>query len=564
MNYQRTAVQSQSSSGVEKVFLSSWRPYCWIAFTGILLYCPAFFFNFTQFDDDFLILKNYDFLSKLQNIPVAFRQPVFDLYYRPFLTVSLILDAQLGHLSPFIYHLSNVLYHVIASMLLFGVLTSLLNSRSRGFFGSVLFTIHPLATQAVAWIPGRNESLLAIGIFSSFLFFLSFVETKKNITLACHLLLFFCALLTKETAVVFPFLCLSYCYIFTAAKFSWKELFPVAFSWLVVIIIWYEMRDAAINHAISSENLVSMQSFFGNIPIFLELAGKTFLPVRLSAYATVSTVSTVLGVAIILGVASWLVNRHENVNFRQVFFSLLWFALFLLPVLFVTPTTNLRRYDYLEHRAYLPLAGIIFMIASLVRTNEHRLKSKILFPVIAAACLLLSVIHQQHFRDPLALWTHAAETSPKAAHAFFHLGILYEDNSGDLARAEQAYTTAAELDPNNSEYRNNLGSVYAREGGQQRAKEEFQKATALDPGNQFACYNLGSICFIENNFYAAESLWKRTIAIDPKFSNAYEQLIQLYLNERQREDAEKIYRLAIRNEIPLEENLKRVFRITRP
>ncbi|UCD55136.1 MAG: hypothetical protein JSV93_06410, partial [Candidatus Omnitrophota bacterium] len=169
-------------------------PILLIACLGFLVYSQTLFFDFTYLDDNVLILGNRKFLSKLSNIPQAFRQDVFfsyeDAYYRPLLTISFILDAQLPfalYPSPkpspqrgegrvrgrgeqgkgFSYHLTNIVIHLLAACLLFLLLIKLKYREGLAIFFSLIFTVHPVLTQAVAWLPGRNDSLLAVFIFSS-------------------------------------------------------------------------------------------------------------------------------------------------------------------------------------------------------------------------------------------------------------------------------------------------------------------------------------------------------------------------------------------------------------
>ena len=87
-------------SMLERSFLEGWRPYLWIAAVITVLYAKSTLFGYTFLDDNVLILKNYDFLKEMTNIIPAFFQKVFAKsylpYYRPLLTVSFILDAQIG------------------------------------------------------------------------------------------------------------------------------------------------------------------------------------------------------------------------------------------------------------------------------------------------------------------------------------------------------------------------------------------------------------------------------------------------------------------------------------
>lgn len=164
----------------EKIFLKGWRPYFWLLLLGFLIYYQTLHFNFVYFDDDILVISNQKFISQLSNIPQAFKDDVFlsffDVYYRPLLTVSFIFDAQLSGGAPWAYHLTNLLLHLISTLLLYLLLKKLGVIKDLAFFFAAVFAVHPVLSQAVGWIPGRNDPLLALFLLSSFIFFLYFSQ----------------------------------------------------------------------------------------------------------------------------------------------------------------------------------------------------------------------------------------------------------------------------------------------------------------------------------------------------------------------------------------------------
>ncbi len=183
---------------------------------GLLLYFKSLFFDFTYLDDNTLILNNLPFLQKAGNFFTAFTQQVFQVahgnsvYYRPLLTVSLMPDAMLGGASPFFYHLTNIVIHLIAACLVYKLITKLKYPNGAAFLLSLIFVTHPALTHAVSWIPGRNDSLLTVFILASFIFFLNYLENRKNSQIFWSVLFFLLALLTKETALALPVVCFVY------------------------------------------------------------------------------------------------------------------------------------------------------------------------------------------------------------------------------------------------------------------------------------------------------------------------------------------------------------------
>jgi len=174
-----------------------------------LLYAKTIFFNFVYLDDNYLILDLQHFIKNPANIIKSFSEDVFisslDNYYRPIFTISLIFNALIAGTSPYLYHLTNVLIHVLACCLLFLLLTELDYKRELSFVAALFFTIRPVLTQAVAWVPGRNDSLMAVFFNCVFLLFSALFKTRESKkSYFLHLLFFLLALLTKESALFFP------------------------------------------------------------------------------------------------------------------------------------------------------------------------------------------------------------------------------------------------------------------------------------------------------------------------------------------------------------------------
>ena len=201
------------------------------------LYFRSLSYQFIGFDEQSLLLEKKNFNKELSNIPKAFSQHVFQTekytespgttrFYRPLLTVSFILDAQFSGEKFSFFHFSNIFIHFTAVIGLLLVLLQLTNSPPLAFLFSLLFAVHPLLTQAIGWIPGRNDSLVSLFILWSFYFLLktsspassqllsakTLNEREKERTrkIFLHIFFFALALFTKENALMFSLICAYY------------------------------------------------------------------------------------------------------------------------------------------------------------------------------------------------------------------------------------------------------------------------------------------------------------------------------------------------------------------
>ena len=194
-----------------------------IYFAVILLVTLGIYWNSLQgnfiWDDRGLILENTSYLAEWKNLYSSFTRPFFGTtpFYRPLLLVSFILDYQLWGLNPFGFHLSNVLLHALNGCMVYLLAFLLYKRRIVAFTAGVLFTVHPIQTEAVAWISGRNDVLLT---FFSLITIISFhtwrrSEGRKRVFSYIGFLLgYCCVLLTKESGIIVPVLVVLVDYFF--------------------------------------------------------------------------------------------------------------------------------------------------------------------------------------------------------------------------------------------------------------------------------------------------------------------------------------------------------------
>ena len=523
---------------IERIFLNSWSPYAWIVIAGFLLYFKSLFFNFVYFDDNSLVIDNFFFLKNMANITKIFTQGVFhvlhspETYYRPMLTLSFMIDAQLGGLSPFFYHLSNIILHLLSSVLVFVLFIKLKYKRDLSFIFSIIFTVHPVLTQAVAWIPGRNDSLLAVFLLPSFIFFLNYLEKRKWIDLLWHMLFFALALFTKEAALALVLICVFYLHAIAKDKlFSLSER-KLAAGWLFVMAVWFLLRRIALSIPMQMTVLGMFKSLWLNLPALVQFTGKILLPFNLSVLPIIRDTSFVPGiVAVIVMLTALLMTKGRRYNY--IIFGLLWFILFLLPA-FVHPNPDVIAY-FIEHRSYVPIIGFMIMLMETGVVKTIDLNKKVPLIIMALLIASLSYItfsHLDNFKDPLSFWKNAVKNSPHHPLAHRNLGAMYY-LSGNFDNAETEYKKALELSPNEPMVHNNLGLIYMNRERLNEAEFEFLKENAINPLWDNLHYNLGLLYAREGRLKEAEEQWKRTVDINPDHGDALYQLAIYYYGEKE-------------------------------
>jgi tetratricopeptide (TPR) repeat protein len=483
--------------------LTSWHPYAVLAVISALMFGRAAWFEYTYLDDDLLILRGFNAISNFSQIEHAFRSLYIGSYYRPVITLSLIVDAQISGTSPWMYHCSNIIFHIITSCLIFHFIIKLQFSRVIAFVAGILFAVHPIVTQSVAWIPGRNDSLLAIFLLCSTIALIRFSTSNKVLPFISHLLTFFLALLSKESALIFPILGAYYLYVLAGVPIVSKKFSQCVVGWALVLVVWYFMRASA-SGEFHREYMLG--TLVANLRTILELLGKMAVPMRLSPYPSFDSFSLMIGAAVTLAIFIGIV-LFRDARSKLNLFALLWMLALILPGLIIHIDDSEHRFAYLESRAYPSLIGLVMFVAS-VCFQKRSLGSGKWGNALCMLAICLYAIrtfgYSETFRDAVTHWEYAVSMSPRADHAYFNLGLAYLETRHDPAKAIESYKNAVALAPSNSKYRNDLGIAYGKQGMFDQAELEFKNSIAIDSTDPFPYSNIGYARLLKNDLPGAE------------------------------------------------------------
>jgi len=515
----------ESSDIWERYFTSRWYPYFWIALLGVLVYARTLGFGYVFFDDDHLILKNFDHIGSLKNIFLAFRTDMNwqspGVYYRPLVTLTFIFDAVWSGKNPWGYHLTNILLHVAANVLLYRFIILLKHDKRIALSVSLIFAAHPLLNHTVAFIPGRYDSLLAVMILSAMISLIAYLEKSSLPMAALHFIAFLAALFTKETAIVFPVICCIFFILFRQPGKEYRKIIIPGTTWLLAAAIFFFFRGP-----VAGNISIKYNTFGENLAGLLSYLGKVLLPYNLSVMPIPQNTPLWPGmITLVLLLILFALGRICRQ--RYFLFGLSWFLLFLAP-------TMVRTLDFaylLEQRMYLPLMGIlIFMMESKIVRRMARPKPAWVATVVLIMLLGgISFVHASVYRNDIVFWQNAVRYSPDSYFAHSMLGQRYA--SRDLwAQAEKELLTSKELNPRDPYVRHDLGLVKYNLKDYRGALKELQNSLAMDP--QMANADL----FLEiaksqvklNMSVEAESSLKKAYDFDPRNPEANYLLSMIY------------------------------------
>ncbi len=448
------------------------------------LYGRTLFFNFSYYDDDVLILDRQDYLT-FSNIGKIFSNTVFgegrDQFCRPVLNLTFLIEKYLYGTKPFGYHLTNLLLHLFSVFSLFLFLT-LRYDKKKTFILCLLFACHPAIVQAVAWIPGRNDSLLALFIILSCCFFVKYTENTKSGYLFGYLFCFVLALLTKETAIVLP---LFYFLFLLYKKKDVKQIIVNVTILSLIILIYFFYRK----YVLSGQYSATFKEMFTNfytalVPATSKYVANIFFPVKLSVFPALLKVNYLLCTASVL-VFVLLFIKLKRYDLKIVLIGICWFLFFLFP------TYLMSNNYFFDHRIYVPLIGIMLVILEMIK-NYNEIYSKKFIALLAFFFLMFSSVtlyYEQKFQNKEFFWVNALTMSPESDLANAMVGQLFFER-GLYKESEKYFLKAISIKPTNAIHYGNLSVVYAKIGDLDKAEEVLLKSLEYTKDNPNTYYNL--------------------------------------------------------------------------
>jgi tetratricopeptide (TPR) repeat protein len=456
----------------------------------VLLYLQTLKFGFIYFDDDKLILNNIEFLSHFKNAPQAFQTDAFILrtsyFYRPLQTISYMTDIILsGGNNTWMFHLSNILLLGFIACLLYLLLRRFLIPSKLALLSTLVYCVHPLFVSSIAWIPARGDLLLSFFSLLSFLFFIEYLQKKKIKYLFLHWTTFTIALFCKETAVVLPFIFIIYYFAFSSEKrFEKKYLFNIVL-YVISGICWFWLRSKAIEDfsnrgdvvgVFGQNDMVGLMPILSNLRTLPESLAMFFVPVDIAPIPGFSLSRTLTGSGIIIILIILFFNNKERSKKEKVFcFS--WFLLMLLP----TMLFKHELIDYLDHRFFLPLIGLLlFVLFNLPEKWFEKGDIKRSWTMIAVLVFLscFTYINSRSYADPMTFYNSAITKNSNSVIAYNNRGAAYHQQ-GLFDKAINDYTKAIELKPDYANAYNSRGNAFFIQKSYDKAIADYTKVIAL-------------------------------------------------------------------------------------
>jgi len=524
------SIQGNPAASRIQRFRRNWLPILILLASTGAAYGRLLSADFVAFDDGEYVTHNRHVPNGItwENVQWAFTTG-YTGTWQPLVLLSHMLDVEFFGLWPGGHHLTNVVFHLANTLLLFVVLTRMTGDRGPSLFVAAVFALHPVHVESVAWISERKDVLSTFFWLTTMIAYQRYVRSIRFRAYVLVSISFALGLMAKPMLVTLPCVLLLLDYwplrrIGTAAHpFSWRKvslLFAEKLPWMAMAAA---SSVATIVTQRGAESVISVE----NLPIALRLSnafvsymryiGKAVWPSDLAVFypfphegIPVLHVVSAVGVLLCASIAALYFFR------RTPYFTVGWFWYVgtLVPVVgFVQVGSQAMadRYTYIPliGLSMIPAWGVPALLACWSRNDSGAIVQKQYRLVFAAACALctiwawLTFVQAGTWRDSVHLFRHAANVTENNRMALANTGMAL-NGEGRYQEAIPYLERALRIRPDDEATILDLALANEKVGHYQNAIALYRKALESNPGDASILNNLG-LCLLSVG-QAAEAL----------------------------------------------------------
>lgn len=539
-----------------------------IVFLTALVYSSAVNNGFTSWDDNHYVTGNRfikDFsgedLIKLWTERTGMGGTRLTL-------TSFMIDYHLWGLNPKYYHLENIVWHILNALLVYFLILKLFKNRKISFITAILFAIHPMHVESVAWISARKDVLYTFFLLVCLHTYIAYIQKKrfllKGLLWLAFTISFILSWHSKFSAVAIPALLFLIDYVLKRRLTVWLilEKLPILlFTGMEVYRIafgpharmdFYGRKLIPSIHETYRYTLFEKSLLAGYSLAFYMV--RFFFPVQLSAivpypaktgglFPTEYYLALGFMLVILAGVAILFFRLKKNR--KEYIFG---FLFFLIPISAFLHFISIKGVVVVADRyTYVPYIGLGFMVGVfLYNLRNGRLKKVCtgVFLVLVAVMSVLSFQRNKIWKNDLTLYTDVLDKNPDVVQALNNRGIAY-NNRGKYTLAIADFNRGVKLEPDFKYLYNNRARSYFQIDSIDLALADLEKAISMDPYYLDAYLNKAQVLLSVGKTEQAIESYSRACEIAPYRARIYISRAQAYLKIDQTEKALNDYHKAI-------------------
>jgi protein O-mannosyl-transferase len=509
----------------------------------LVVYLRTFGASFVLFDDNHHVYAN-PFLNPVSFAGIArLWQHAYEWLYIPlaytiFAGVALFAQTppqmmtsigQTVTVSPGPFHFASVVFHIANALLCLLLVLRLTRSRKTALLCSLLFALHPLQVESVAWISelrGLTSAFFGLAALNVLVVSRQISDdapAKRRVLYWVSPLLVICAMLCKPSALVLPVAVLIIDRV--ALWTSWRRSVFTAAMWGASVLPFALVTQSLQQVIPAGMSLWWQRPFIAGDALAFYLF-KAVVPMNLCidyGRTPPSVMSTgwgylVWAIPVGLFALAYLYRRRRP----MVLLGGLLFVAFLLPNLGFVPFMYQGYSTVADRYAYLPLIGIGLVVGEVVSAIQSKIAVGA-FTVVLIGLAFVSFNQTGHWSDNTEFVRHTLDVNPKAGFAHANLGVLLL-KQGRMADAIEHFNEALKIDPGDAKTENNLGLALVKMGKLDDAEPHYRRAVEIDPRYFKAHENLGAVYLQTGRVEAAIASLKAAVEIQPSGAKAFNDL----------------------------------------
>jgi protein O-mannosyl-transferase len=458
------------------------------------LYYPSLFFDFVGWDDPYYVTNN----PLIQSLAWPNIKKIFTSFimgnYQPLTVFTLALDFKRGGLNPFVFHQTNVLLYTINVILVFVFINRLFKNLSTAFWAALLFAIHPLRVESVAWVTERKDVLFLFFYLLSLICYVGGLESTKRKYKILTFLFFVASLLSKPTAVSLPAVLVLIDYLKgTSLRNSIKSKIPLfilsALFCLLAVRASLQLNDYADDFRTPSI-FNTLDRFYLGFQSILLYWQKWLWPAGLSSYYPFPPkINNLLPFyyyvsPVVMSLIIWLLSRLFK-NKRIVVFGVGFFA---VTIFFNLPFFGVGHAIIADRFSYLPFIGLNIILIELGHNLFQKIKTNFFLSALAKSVVgfVIVMLMAQTFiycfvwRNSETLWTNAIHLYPKHSLPYYNRAEYYVSIQ-QWDKAIQDYDKILALRPDDFVTYTNRGNMHLLKGEDEEALRDYNTSLSLNP-----------------------------------------------------------------------------------
>jgi protein O-mannosyl-transferase len=500
----------------------------------VIFYSPVTENDFINFDDDVYITSNHNIQSGItwKNIKWAFTATYANNWH-PLTWLSHLCDIEMFGLNSSGHHFTNLIFHIIAILLLFGFLYYATGKLFPSTLTAVLFALHPLHVESVAWAAERKDVLSTVLWFATMWSYSYYSRHRKTSFYLMTITLFMLGIMAKPMLVTLPVVLILFDFwplqAFEPNRKSVKILLLEKLPFLLISTVSSAITLIAQQEAIGSFDRISLPLRVSNaIVSYCIYLKQCFWPLHLSIFYPYEQYKTIISIFcfLILLLMTFALIRFGLLK-KYLLMGWLWYVSTLLPVIGLI---QVGEQSHADRYTYIPFVGLFIAISwgldDLFNKWQHMKKSGIFLTMLIIIPLLGNLTMQQvkYWKNSITLFSHAIKVTRGNYLAFNNLGVAFE-KTGHLNEAIGFYEKALTGDSNYADANYNIAVAFVKSNKIDDAIRYYKKVLEIRSDDIKASNNLAgaylnkneldsSIFFLKKALFLAKASRNESMVID--------------------------------------------------